>query len=60
LVVHGGVDQAIHIDTGRAMAARIPGAEFVEIPGAAHCPPLEYPREFTDALVKFLEENGLC
>ena len=60
LVVHGSIDQAIHIDTGRAMAARIPGAEFVEIPGAAHCPPLESPREFTDTLVKFLEKRGLC
>jgi pimeloyl-ACP methyl ester carboxylesterase len=60
LVVHGGVDQAIHIDIGKAMASRIPGAEFVGIQGAAHCPPLESPCEFTDALVKFLEKRGLC
>jgi pimeloyl-ACP methyl ester carboxylesterase len=59
LVVHGGVDQAISIDTGKAMAKRIPGAEFYEIPDAAHCPPLETPVEFTDVLVGFLQKIGV-
>jgi 3-oxoadipate enol-lactonase len=59
LVVHGTVDKAIEITVGREMASRIPGAAFVEMPGAAHCPPLEVPELFTQALVSFLRDNKL-
>lgn len=59
LVTHGSVDQAIPVETGRAMASRIPGSEFVEIAGAAHCPPLEAPAEFTAALMAFLKSHAL-
>jgi pimeloyl-ACP methyl ester carboxylesterase len=59
LVVHGSVDKAIEISVGREMASRIPGAAFVEMSGAAHCPPLEIPELFTETLIKFLREKNL-
>ena len=54
LVVHGTEDRGIEIDIGRKMAQRIPGARFEEMPGAAHCPPLEVPGLFTNKLLSFL------
>jgi pimeloyl-ACP methyl ester carboxylesterase len=59
LVVHGTEDKGIAIDVGRKMAQRIPGARFEEMPGAAHCPPLEAPDLFAEKLISFLEENLL-
>lgn len=58
LVVHGTADQAITLDVARAMSERIPGAQFEEIPGAGHCPPLEMPEVFTQKLVEFLEKKN--
>ena len=57
LVVHGAADQAIMMDVARAMTERIPGAQFEEIPGAGHCPPLEAPEIFTEKLVGFLKKK---
>jgi pimeloyl-ACP methyl ester carboxylesterase len=59
LVVHGTVDSGIEISVAREMASRIPGAVFAEMPGAAHCPPLEVPELFTETLVSFLRDNKL-
>jgi len=59
LVVHGGDDVAIGIETGRALAGAIEGAEFVEIAGSGHCPPLEAPERFVDVLVRFLRAHDL-
>ena len=58
LVVHGTVDDAIDLKIGQEMARRIPGARFEEMPGAAHCPPLEVPEVFTEKFIGFLEEAG--
>jgi 3-oxoadipate enol-lactonase len=41
----------------RAMAARIPAAELVEIPGAGHLSNLEQPERFNAALSAFLERH---
>ncbi len=57
LVVHGTADKAIEIFVAREMASRIPGAIFAEMPGAAHCPPLEVPELFTETLSTFLKEK---
>ena len=57
LVVHGTADQAITIDVAKAMTERIPGAQFEEIPGVGHCPPLEAPEVFTEKLVDFLRKK---
>jgi pimeloyl-ACP methyl ester carboxylesterase len=54
LVVHGPEDKGIEIDIGKEMAERIPGARFEEMPGAAHCPPLEVPELFTNKFLSFL------
>jgi pimeloyl-ACP methyl ester carboxylesterase len=42
---------------GRELAEAIPGAEFVEIPGAGHYGYLEHPSAVNDALVRFLEDS---
>jgi pimeloyl-ACP methyl ester carboxylesterase len=59
LVVHGADDEAIEVEIARAMAASIPGAEYAEIADCGHCPPLEHPTAFTNALVRFLERHAL-
>jgi pimeloyl-ACP methyl ester carboxylesterase len=41
LVIWGASDKVVDTDYGRAYAAAIPGAEFVEIPDAGHLPYLE-------------------
>jgi 3-oxoadipate enol-lactonase len=50
VVVSGAEDPACPPDVGRALAAGIPGAEFVEIDGAAHLGNLERPDAVTDLL----------
>jgi pimeloyl-ACP methyl ester carboxylesterase len=42
----------------REAAERIPGARFVEIPGASHLAPFTHPTEVADALVQFFGEVG--
>jgi 3-oxoadipate enol-lactonase len=59
LVVHGTVDKAIELSVARQMASRISSASFVEMPGTAHCPPLEVPELFTETLLSFLQDNKL-
>jgi pimeloyl-ACP methyl ester carboxylesterase len=59
LVVHGADDEAIEVEFARAMAASIPGSEYVEVPDCGHCPPLEHPAAFTSALVRFMERHAL-
>jgi len=57
LVIHGTEDKGIVVGIGRKIAERIPGARFEEMPGAAHCPPLEVPDLFAEKLVNFLEAH---
>jgi fermentation-respiration switch protein FrsA (DUF1100 family) len=54
LVVHGSRDQIIPIAHGRALAAAVPGAKFVEIP----CGHNDCPRPWV-LIRTFLEQNGL-
>ena len=54
LVVVGEDDKATPPESSRVMAARIPRAELVIIPGAGHVAPLEQPQAFTEALAAFL------
>jgi len=53
LVISGSEDPATPPAEGRAIAAAIPGARFVELP-AAHLSNLEAPHEFNAALLGFL------
>lgn len=54
LVVIGTEDQIIPAAQGRALAAAIPGARLVEIPGAGHLPSLERADQLNLALEQFL------
>lgn len=54
LVMAGALDQTTPPALARALANGIPGAKFLEIPGCGHCPQIENPRAFIDAVNDFL------
>ncbi|WZO96253.1 alpha/beta fold hydrolase [Isosphaeraceae bacterium EP7] len=54
LVLAGEEDQLIPLEESRTMAAAIPGARFVVVPGAGHLAPLEQPERTNAALREFL------
>lgn len=54
LVMAGALDQTTPPALARALANGIPGAKFLEIPGCGHCPQIENPRVFIDAVNAFL------
>ena len=54
LVVVGEEDELTPPDIARALAAAIPGARLVTVPGGGHLPPVERPVETTRALLEFL------
>ncbi len=54
LVVCGELDQATPPPLNRLIAEKVPGAACVELPACGHCPPLEQPREFLDAIRDFI------
>ncbi len=56
LAVWGGEDRLIDVETGRRVAARVPGSRFVELAGCGHAPMEECPREFLSAVEPFLDE----
>jgi 3-oxoadipate enol-lactonase len=55
LVMVGELDAATPLDLARALADGIDGARFVLLPGCGHCPPLEQPDAFLEAIGAFLE-----
>ena len=55
LVVWGEADAMIPIERGRRLAAAIPGARFVGLPGVGHTCQVEAPEAFADALAPFLD-----
>ena len=58
LVVVGEHDAISPVEEMRGIAERVPGAEFVVIPGAGHMSPLEDPATFNAALDHFLRERA--
>lgn len=54
LVMVGALDQTTPPAFARELANGIPGAKFLEIPGCGHCPQIEDPRAFIDAVNAFL------
>ena len=54
LVITGEEDEMIPVDESRQMAAAIPGAKLVIIPGAGHLANMEQPDAFNAALNTFL------
>jgi pimeloyl-ACP methyl ester carboxylesterase len=53
----GAEDQTTAPQFVRQLAAGIPGASFLEIPGSGHCPQIEQPVAFVNALQAFLAER---
>lgn len=58
LVIVGEEDALSPPDGARRMAAAIPGARLVAIPGAGHLPQVERPSETTAAMLDFLRIVG--
>jgi pimeloyl-ACP methyl ester carboxylesterase len=56
-VVTGEHDQPSVLAGAAQMAAGVPGAEAVEIAGAAHLPSLEQPEALDSAVLPFLANN---
>jgi pimeloyl-ACP methyl ester carboxylesterase len=58
LIVHGDEDLIVPVENGRMLAARIPGAEYVELRGAGHNLPLEDPLGFAELVEGFLNRRN--
>jgi pimeloyl-ACP methyl ester carboxylesterase len=54
LVIHGDADLLVPHANGKILAERIPGAEFVTLPGAGHMFFWEQPAQAGKAIVEFL------
>ena len=54
LVMVGALDQTTPPALARELANGIPGAKFLEIPGCGHCPQIENPQAFIEAVNAFL------
>ncbi len=54
LVVCGQFDQATPPPLNKSIADKVAGATYVELPGCGHCPPLEQPQAFLDAIKEFV------
>jgi pimeloyl-ACP methyl ester carboxylesterase len=57
LVVQGELSPDVNRRISNALAARVPGAELLVLPGASHGLHLEKPEEFNRALLAFLDEH---
>jgi 3-oxoadipate enol-lactonase len=55
LVLAGQLDQTTPAALARDLAARIPGARFQQLDGCGHCPQIEAPQLFVDAIRDFLQ-----
>lgn len=59
LVLAGGDDMVAPPAVMERMAAKIPGAQYVCLPGCGHLGPMDQPAEFNAALLSFLQQNDL-
>jgi pimeloyl-ACP methyl ester carboxylesterase len=53
LVICGAEDQATPPALNKQIADGVAGAQYVELPGCGHCPPLEQPEKFLAAIKEF-------
>lgn len=58
LVAHGDLDGVVPVANGLLLAARMPRAELVLLPGRGHVPMLEEPAEFSALVCDFLDRVG--
>ena len=56
LLLYGGDDRLNGPTLGREIASKINGSKFIEIPDAGHLCNIEAPKEFNDAVLKFLSD----
>lgn len=56
LVLHGDADVIVPVENGRMLAARLPNAHYVELPGRGHNVQLEDPVAFNRLVLEFLAE----
>jgi 3-oxoadipate enol-lactonase len=54
LVMHGDADLIVPVENGRMLAARLPNATYVELPGKGHNVMLEDPETFNRLVLDFL------
>ena len=54
LVVVGEFDQATPPVLNKAIADKVEGAKYIVLPGCGHCPPLEQPQQFLEAIKGFV------
>ena len=54
LVIHRAEDVLIDVEAGRLLGSEIPGAQYIELPGADHLPWVGNTDLITDAIDKFL------
>jgi pimeloyl-ACP methyl ester carboxylesterase len=54
LVLWSPEDKFFALDEARTLAGAIAGAELVELPGTGHCPMVENPPAFVEAVTRFL------
>jgi pimeloyl-ACP methyl ester carboxylesterase len=54
LVLCGALDQATPPALTKMIADKVPTAHYVELPGCGHCPPLEQPEAFLQAIREFI------
>jgi pimeloyl-ACP methyl ester carboxylesterase/DNA-binding winged helix-turn-helix (wHTH) protein len=57
LVIHRTGDQTLRVEEGRYLASRIPGAEFLELPGRDHLPFVGDQDAILDAVESFLSRR---
>jgi len=58
LIIAGGADATTPPEMGAELAAGVAGAEFVVIEECGHCPPLERPAAFCEAVEDFLARTA--
>ncbi len=59
LVMSGSDDLVAPAPMMQRMAQKIPGAEYVSLPGCGHLGPMDQPAAFNHALLEFLQRHGL-
>jgi len=57
LIIWGERDHIIPVQHGRRAHAEMPGSYYLEIPGAGHFSQLDRPREFVEAVVRFIDST---
>jgi len=53
LVIAGELDQATPPELNKVIVQKVAGAKYVELAGCGHCPPLEQPDAFLNAIAEF-------